>query len=129
VITIIIFRMGDGITRGHGLPHPNSVLTAMQTLIQSVLTLRHQALEAVDVLLWGGHIHTVAPAGTIPRAAGQRLIDGQDKLLLPGFVNGHTHSSQVWQRGLIPQLPLELWLANVFDSTPKQLEQICIGGR
>jgi 5-methylthioadenosine/S-adenosylhomocysteine deaminase len=57
----------------------------------------------------------------------QQIIDGTDKLLLPGFVNGHTHSSQVWQRGLISQLPLELWLANVFDSTPQQLDQFYWG--
>jgi 5-methylthioadenosine/S-adenosylhomocysteine deaminase len=99
----------------------------MQTLIQSVLTRQNGTLEAVDVLLMGPHIHTVAPAGTIPVAPHQRVISGQDKLLLPGFVNGHTHSSQVWQRGLIPQLPLELWLANVFDSTPQQLEQFYWG--
>jgi cytosine/adenosine deaminase-related metal-dependent hydrolase len=99
----------------------------MQTLIQSVLTLQNGTLESVDVLLMGDRIHTVAPAATLPVAPHQRVIAGQDKLLLPGFVNGHTHSSQVWQRGLIPQLPLELWLANVFDSTPQQLEQFYWG--
>ncbi|HIK45355.1 MAG TPA: amidohydrolase [Leptolyngbyaceae cyanobacterium M65_K2018_010] len=99
----------------------------MQTLIQSVLTLQGDTLQSVDLLLIGSHIHTVAPAGTIPVAPHPRVIDGTDKLLLPGFVNGHTHSSQVWQRGLIPQLPLELWLANVFGSTPQQLEHLYWG--
>ncbi len=99
----------------------------MQTLIQSVLTLQNGILKSVDVLLRGDRIHTVAPANTLPVAPDQRLIDGTDKLLLPGFVNGHTHSSQVWQRGLIPQLPLELWLAHVFDSTPQQLDQFYWG--
>ncbi|WP_035987991.1 amidohydrolase family protein [Leptolyngbya sp. KIOST-1] len=99
----------------------------MQTLIQSVLTLQNGTLETVDVLLMGDRIHSVAPARTLPVAPHQRLIDGTDRLLLPGFVNGHTHSSQVWQRGLIPQLPLELWLAHVFDSTPQQLDQFYWG--
>jgi cytosine/adenosine deaminase-related metal-dependent hydrolase len=99
----------------------------MQTLIQSVLTLQHNTLQTVDVLLDDEQIHTVAPAGTLFPLPQQQVISGKDKLLLPGFVNGHTHSSQVWQRGLIPQLPLELWLANVFDSTPKQLEQFYWG--
>ncbi|MGB3311533.1 MAG: amidohydrolase [Nodosilinea sp.] len=99
----------------------------MQTLIQAVLTLQHGTLESVDVLLLGDRIHTVAPANTLPVVPHQRVINGQDKLLLPGFVNGHTHSSQVWQRGLIPQLPLELWLANVFASTPQQLDQFYWG--
>ena len=99
----------------------------MQTLIQSVLTLQNDTLELVDVLLRCDRIRTVAPANTLPVAPDQRLIDGTDKLLLPGFVNGHTHSSQVWQRGLIPQLPLELWLAHVFNSTPQQLDQFYWG--
>ncbi len=99
----------------------------MQTLIQSVLTLQNGTLESVDVLVGGDRIHTVTPANTLPGAPHQRVIDGTDRLLLPGFVNGHTHSSQVWQRGLIPQLPLELWLANVFDSTPRQLDQFYWG--
>ncbi|MBE9141037.1 amidohydrolase [Nodosilinea sp. LEGE 07088] len=99
----------------------------MQTLIQSVLALQHDTLEAVDVLLENSQIHTVAPAGTLPVVPDQQVMDGQAKLLLPGFVNGHTHSSQVWQRGLIPQLPLELWLAYVFDSTPRQLDQFYWG--
>ena len=54
-------------------------------------------------------------------------IDAQNKLLLPGFVNGHTHSPQFWQRGLIPQLPLELWLADVLDTSPTQVEQLYLG--
>lgn len=99
----------------------------MPTLIQSVLALQGDSLQAVDVLLVDGHIHTVAPAGALSSTPDQQVISGQDKLLLPGFVNGHTHSSQVWQRGLIPQLPLELWLANVFDSTPQQLQQFYWG--
>lgn len=102
----------------------------MQTLIQSVLALQNGSLQLLDVLLDGQYIHTIAPAGTLSASFDCQTIQtisGQDKLLLPGFVNGHTHSSQVWQRGLIPQLPLELWLANVFESTPRQLEQFYWG--
>ncbi|MGF1569248.1 MAG: amidohydrolase [Nodosilinea sp.] len=99
----------------------------MTTLICNVLALQGETLEPVDVLLADQQIHTVAPANTLAPLAHQRVIEGQDKLLLPGFVNGHTHSAQVWQRGLIPQLPLELWLADVLDSTPTQLEQFYWG--
>jgi 5-methylthioadenosine/S-adenosylhomocysteine deaminase len=58
----------------------------------------------------------VDPAGTV--------IDGTNKLLLPGFVNAHTHSSEMWQRGIIPPLPLELWLAELYNFTPLNPEQI-----
>ncbi len=99
----------------------------MKTLLRNVLAYQNFALKSVDVLLIGQKIQVVAPALSLPDDPDQQIISGQDKLLLPGFVNGHTHSSQVWQRGLIPQLPLELWLANVFDSTPQRLEQFYWG--
>lgn len=79
--------------------------------------------ETVDLQIEAGCIAAIAPH--LP-GAGQE-INARDKLLLPGFVNGHTHSSQLWQRGLIRQLPLELWLADNFDSSPTELEQIYLG--
>ncbi|NET69921.1 MAG: amidohydrolase [Sphaerospermopsis sp. SIO1G2] len=51
-------------------------------------------------------------------------INGKNQLLLPGFFNAHTHSSEIWQRGIIPPLPLELWIANLYDFTPLDTEQI-----
>ncbi|TAE61672.1 MAG: amidohydrolase [Nostocales cyanobacterium] len=51
-------------------------------------------------------------------------INGEHKLLLPGFFNAHTHSSEKWQRGIIPPLPLELWLAHLYDFTPLDTEQV-----
>ena len=46
------------------------------------------------------------------------------KLLLPGFVNAHTHSSEMWQRGIMSVLPLELWLAELYDFAPLDLEKV-----
>lgn len=51
-------------------------------------------------------------------------INGENKLLLPGFVNAHTHSLEKWQRGMIPPLPLELWLAQLYDFTPQSTEKV-----
>ena len=62
-----------------------------------------------DVLLDGGVIAKIEPAGSLPAAPGAELLDCAERLLLPGFVNGHTHSVEHWARGLIKPLPLELW--------------------
>ena len=95
----------------------------MTTLIHDVLTLQGDILNHQDILLSGGQIQTVAPPGSISKEGHKTVISGHKRLLLAGFVNGHTHSYQVWQRGLIPQLPLELWLADLIDSSPQQLDQ------
>jgi 5-methylthioadenosine/S-adenosylhomocysteine deaminase len=74
----------------------------------------------VDVQIDGDRITAIAPQlppnGTI--------VDGHHKLLLPGFINAHTHSPELWQRGIIPPLPLELWLAEMYDFAPLNPEQI-----
>lgn len=85
----------------------------MGCLIQNVLIADEAGYHVTDIAITDTCISEIAPQ--LPSTS--TCIDGQDKLLLPGFVNGHTHSSQIWQRGLVPQLPLELWLANVFDAT------------
>ncbi|MBK1988838.1 amidohydrolase [Sphaerospermopsis aphanizomenoides BCCUSP55] len=74
----------------------------------------------VDVQIVDGIITAIAPNLEVMGTE----IDGEHKLLLPGFVNAHTHSSEKWQRGIIPPLPLELWLAHLYDFTPLDTEQV-----
>lgn len=92
----------------------------MSYTIQNVLIPVEQGYETVDVRLEGNHITAIA-AGLAPAGT---LVDGRNKLLLPGFVNAHTHSSELWQRGMIPPVPLELWLAELYDFSPLEPEQI-----
>lgn len=102
-------------------------------VLQNVLILQDEAYRLVDITVNAGVIQAIHPVGPAAEpapnlpAAALPTVDGQHKLLLPGFVNGHTHSSQMWQRGLISPLPLELWLANLIDSSPQELEQIYWG--
>lgn len=51
-------------------------------------------------------------------------INAENKLLLPGFVNAHTHSSEMWQRGVMSMFPLELWLAELYDFAPLDIEKV-----
>ncbi len=89
------------------------------TSIQNVLVSQDGNYQAIDVQITHDRISAIDPAKT--------SIDECNQLLLPGFVNAHTHSTQVWQRGLIPQLPLELWLADLIDSSTNDLEQLYLG--
>jgi cytosine/adenosine deaminase-related metal-dependent hydrolase len=44
-----------------------------------------------DIVVDSGRISSVIDAGTAP-TAGATVIDARDRLLMPGFVNAHTHS-------------------------------------
>lgn len=40
------------------------------------------------------------------------LIDADGKILLPGFINSHTHSAMTFMRGYADDMPLNSWLEN-----------------
>lgn len=92
----------------------------MSFTIQQALIAADRGYATVDVQITGQQITAIAPhldpVGTV--------INGKDKLLLPGFFNAHTHSSEMWQRGSIPPVPLELWIAELYDFTPLDLDRV-----
>ncbi|AFY34264.1 amidohydrolase [Calothrix sp. PCC 7507] len=92
----------------------------MTFTIQNVLIAIEDGYTTVDVQIVDGKIAAIAThldiVGTV--------IDGKNKLLLPGFFNAHTHSSEMWQRGIMSVLPLELWLAELYDFAPLDPEQV-----
>jgi 5-methylthioadenosine/S-adenosylhomocysteine deaminase len=52
--------------------------------------------------------------GPTPRAVrerARRIIAAHHKILIPGFVNSHTHLSQTFMRGLADDRPLASWLS------------------
>ncbi|MFJ6323209.1 MULTISPECIES: amidohydrolase family protein [unclassified Rhizobium] len=63
---------------------------------------------AGDILVSDGLIAAIGP-NLIP-PDGARIIDGRDRLVMPGLVNAHTHSSETFFRGRYEGMPLEIWL-------------------
>jgi 5-methylthioadenosine/S-adenosylhomocysteine deaminase len=61
-------------------------------------------------------VHDGRIAGLLPRAEAERAFTARETLelgnhvLLPGFVNLHTHAAMSLMRGLADDLPLEQWL-------------------
>jgi len=94
---------------------------AVPTLLRAVLVPRDDGDEydRRDVLLDGGKIARVAPAGSLTAPEGCTEMDCSQRLLLPGFVNGHAHSSEHWIRGLVRPLPLELWVLSLIRHEPR----------
>ncbi|RCJ35623.1 amidohydrolase [Nostoc punctiforme NIES-2108] len=88
--------------------------------IQNVLIALSDDYATVDVQIVDGAIVAIAPNLQVIGTG----IDGKNKLLLPGFFNAHTHSSEMWQRGIMSVFPLELWLAELYDFAPLDPEQV-----
>ena len=81
-------------------------------LISGALVLRgaHVAAAPADVLVVDGRIAAIEAPGAIDRGRG-RLVDATDRLVVPGLVNGHTHSSGALAKGMIAdRVPLEVFL-------------------
>ncbi|MEH1914833.1 amidohydrolase [Nostoc sp.] len=88
--------------------------------IQNVSIALSDDYATVDVQIVDGAIVAIAPNLQVIGTG----IDGKNKLLLPGFFNAHTHSSEMWQRGIMSVFPLELWLAELYDFAPLDPEQV-----
>jgi 5-methylthioadenosine/S-adenosylhomocysteine deaminase len=61
-----------------------------------------------DLLVDGAAIAEIAPH--IAVAPDMAVIEARDKLVMPGLVNAHTHSSETFFRGRYQRMPLEVWL-------------------
>ncbi|MBW4671505.1 MAG: amidohydrolase [Cyanomargarita calcarea GSE-NOS-MK-12-04C] len=92
----------------------------MNFTIQNALIAGEDDYTTVDVQVVEGIISAIAPGLDVVGEA----IEGKNKLLLPGFVNAHTHSSEMWQRGIMSMFPLELWLAELYDFAPLDIEKV-----
>ena len=65
--------------------------------------------NSMDVLIRGNRIERIG-RDLQAEAEKARVIDGRDKLLMPGLVNGHFHSPGNLNRGNFDGLPLELFM-------------------
>ncbi len=56
--------------------------------------------------------------------AAKKLIDAKGKLVLPGFINGHTHAPMTLLRGLKDDVTLEEWLTkSIFPAEAKNVNE------
>jgi 5-methylthioadenosine/S-adenosylhomocysteine deaminase len=90
---------------GIGEDVPSTWITNALCLLQSSKgwnAARHN-LELADGLIVGLHSEQTPPT------AGSEIIDGHGLLATPGLINCHSHSPDNLNRGVAPDLPLELW--------------------
>jgi cytosine/adenosine deaminase-related metal-dependent hydrolase len=64
----------------------------------------------LDVLVESSRIVSVAPADPALRGRpGLEILDATGMLIMPGFVNAHYHSFDVLVKGLLEDMPFDVW--------------------
>ncbi len=88
-------------------------------LIENGTLLSHDGATLAEMIGWlaidGDRIAALGP-GDAPaewRQGAARVIDARHMAVLPGLVNGHTHLSQTFLRGLADDRPLLRWLKEI----------------
>ncbi len=84
-----------------------------RTLIRGATILAMDAAHGADpftgdILIEGERIAAIG--SSLGEAPGTEVIDGADRLVMPGLVNGHLHSSEQFFKGRYERMPLEVWL-------------------
>lgn len=84
-----------------------------QTIIKNATLLTMCARNASnplggDMLIEDGRISAIGQ--NLIAAPDAVVIDGANRLVMPGLVNAHTHSSETFLRGRYEGMPLEIWL-------------------
>jgi cytosine/adenosine deaminase-related metal-dependent hydrolase len=84
----------------------------MKTLITGgyILTLDSEGriLEAGDLLIDGDRITDIGPSIAPGSISPDRVIQASGKLVMPGLINAHMHSWNVYLRGMYDDLPLDI---------------------
>lgn len=92
----------------------------MKTLIKNVWTvLPDGTAPKTNIMIDGNKIVAI---GTVPddfRAG--KVIDGEGKLAIPGFINAHTHTSMTLLRGYADDMALMDWLNNMIWPTEAKM--------
>ena len=72
--------------------------------------------ERGDVLVVGSKIQAIGPDLSQEAAAlpDLKVIDASNRLVMPGFVDAHMHSNEGFEMGRYDNLPLEIWLSEVY---------------
>jgi len=61
-----------------------------------------------DLLIENGRISAIGQ--NLAASPDATVIDGRNRLVMPGLINAHTHSSETFFRGRYEGMPLEIWL-------------------
>ncbi len=77
----------------------------------------HAHLERADILIEGDRIAAIGSdllSQQSVAARHPRVIDASKRIVIPGFINAHTHSNESFAQGFWDALPLEVWILHKY---------------
>jgi 5-methylthioadenosine/S-adenosylhomocysteine deaminase len=78
----------------------------------------HRAhLDRADIFIDRDRVAAVGPdllKQPIVAASNPRIIEAGKRIVIPGFINAHTHSNESFSQGFWDALPLEVWLLHKY---------------
>lgn len=82
-------------------------------------------LDESAIAVNDGLIIDIGPSGEIaPKYKAEKTINAADSLVMPGFVNSHTHAAMTCFRGMADDLELMDWLHNyIFPAEARNVDQ------
>lgn len=82
--------------------------------------------KQIDIAIAGDRIAGLAAAFDLTTDNAVEVIDGNDSLVLPGFINAHYHSHDVLAKGTLEEVPLETWRLYALPPQypPRSVEEI-----
>ncbi len=90
----------------------------MATLIRNGRVLTNDRAQTVheraDILIEGEKIAAIGPDLDVSAHPGIEIVDASRHLVMPGFVDAHMHSNEGFEMGRYDNLPLEIWLSEVY---------------
>ncbi len=69
-----------------------------------------EVIKNASILVNDGRIEAIGKAEQFDDATAETIIDGENKIIMPGLINCHTHLPMSMFRGIADDLPLDVWL-------------------
>ena len=120
---ILAFCALGGVALGQAKKQKVDLIVAGGTVVS--MDAERRVIEDGAVAVSGDTIVAVATRSEIlARYSAGRQIDASGKLVLPGFVNGHTHVPMTLFRGLKDDVTLDVWLKDyIFPAEAKNITE------
>ena len=95
-----------------------------------MILLRNILLDGkpVNLFIQGERIHRILPFPDEGGLTADETVDCTGKVVIPGFINMHTHAAMVLLRGITEDVPLDQWLEQIWAMEAKMDEQFVYWG-